>query len=256
MARRLPAPIPAPAVDPATLSEVNERLGRLRPDIGMALAAGRGRTFQRLEFLGDAILELVIHGHAAAAGPSCPICAGRADRFTTDANLSVVAQQRGLGDWLQWHASPQRLADLVEAVIGGVWVSGRWPATVAVTSRHIHPLTEPDRRRLLHGGAQVNPEAPARAREILGAAILECAATINAFQSTPDADEGELSRRKARLLSTEHVMSLARDSKWVRRRLRTHHFVRDDVEHQLSDELLARGLAAATDIALVLTRQG
>lgn len=200
------------------------------------------------------MLELVVHAHAAVAGPGCPYCGGRADHFTTDANLTVVARKYRLGSWLDWPASDHRLADLVEASVGAAWCAGRWPQAVQVVGAHIHPLSDADQLRLLHGGAQINPEAPARAREILGAAILEAAATINAYHGLPAGDEGELSWRKARLLSSEYVMSLCRESKWVHRELRSRHFVRDDVERELADELLARGLAAAVGIALALTR--
>lgn len=244
----------ARAFERSPAGQVTTRLGELPPDLLDAMIAGRGRVFQRLEFLGDAVLELVIHAHAALAGPSCPYCGGRADHFTTDANLTVIARKFKLGSWLDWPASDHRLADLVEASVGAVWCAGRWPQTVRLVGGHIHPLSEADQHHILHGGAQINPEAPARAREILGAAILEAAATINAFESRPAGDEGELSWRKARLLSSEYVMSLCRDSKWVHRQLRSRHFVRDDVERELADELLSRGVATAVGIALALTR--
>lgn len=233
---------------------VEARLGTLTEPALVALADGRGHTFQRLEFLGDALLELVIHAHAVLVGPNCPTCAGRADLFTTDAHLTVVAHEYGLGSWLTWHPSEHRYADLVEACVAAAWWSRRWPGAVGFVAGNVHPLDEQQCRLLLDGGAAVNPEAPARAREILGAAILEAAATLNAFLGHPEGNEGDLSRLKARLLSTEHVMMRSRDSKWVHRRLRTRHFVRDDVEARLSDELLSRGIAAAVSIALALTR--
>lgn len=233
---------------------MTSKLGALPPDLMAAMVAGRGRVFQRLEFLGDALLELVVHAHSAITGPSCPYCGGRADHYTTDANLTVLARQGKLGVWLDWPASDHRLADLVEACVGAVWCAGRWARTVEVVGAQIHPLSEADQHHLLNGGSQISPEAPARAREILGAAILEAAATINAFTSLPGGDEGELSARKARWLSSEYVMGRCRDSKWVHRQMRSRHFVRDDVERELTDELLARGLAAAVGIALALTR--
>lgn len=240
-------------LEPGTREAVLARVGALREPVLLAIAAGRGRDFQVLEFLGDALLELVIHAHATITGPGCPLCHGRADLFTTDAHLTTVAHENGLGAWLRWHPSEHRLADLVEACTAAAWVSGRWPAATSFVARSVHTLDDQQVRRLLNGGAAVHPQAPARAREILGAAILEAGATVNAYANSPTGNEGDMSRLKARLLNTEHVMSRSRDSKWVHRRLRTRHFDRDDVEAQLANELLGRGIAAAVAIAVVLT---
>lgn len=228
---------------------VQARLGDLRPDQLEAVRAGRGREFQRLELIGDSLLEVVLHAHSVIVGPSCPHCAGRADRYTTDANLAVIGRAAGLGDWLDFTPSDHRLADLVEACAGAVWVSGRWPRLVALIDSEVHPLDAAEQRRLLHGGSMVHPDAPARAREILGAAILEAAASTSAYQRYPEASEGDLSRVKARLLASEHVVGRCRDSRWVRRSLRTRHFVRDDVERLLANDLLSHGLASAVTIA-------
>lgn len=218
-----------------------------------AIRAARGREFQRLELIGDSILEVVLHAHSVIAGPGCPYCAGRADRFTTDAHLGALAQEIVLGDWLDWSPSKHRLADLVEACAGAAWVSGRWGQVVTWVARELHPLSRDEQRRILYGGAQVHPEAPARAREILGASILEAAASTSAYRRYPDADEGGLSTVKARMLSGEHVLGRCRDSHWVRRTLRSRRFDRDDVERHLADDLLGRGLASAITIAWPLT---
>jgi dsRNA-specific ribonuclease len=233
---------------------VQERLGSLRPSALEAIRSGRGREFQRLEFIGDSILEVVLHAHSVVAGPGCPHCAGRADHFTTDAHLGELGRSIGLGEWLDFVPSEKRLADLVEACVGAAWVSGRWPQVMRVVDAQLHPLPEDEQRRLLHGGAQLHRDAPARAREILGAAILEAAASTGVYLRHPEGDEGDLSRIRARLLSTEHVMGRCRDSRWVRRSLRTRHFTRDDVEALLASDLLAHGVGSAVAIAGPLTR--
>lgn len=238
-----------PVAEAAQRRVVVARLGTLRPDVLEAIRVGRGREFQRLELMGDSVLEVVLHAHSIIVGPGCPLCGGRADRFTTDAHLTEVGQSIGLGEWLDWNPSERRIADLVEACVGAAWVSGSWPQVVRFVAEHLHPLPDGERRRLLHGGAQLHPEAPARAREILGAAILEAAASTAAYRRHPECDEGELSRIKARMLSTEHVIGRCRDSRWVRRSLRTRRFDRDDVERLLSEDLLAHGLASAITIA-------
>lgn len=238
-----------PIAEAAQRRAVQSRLGPLRADVLEAIRSGRGREFQRLELMGDSVLEVVLHAHSVIAGPGCPLCGGRADRFTTDAHLTEVGLAIGLGDWLDWNPSERRLADLVEACVGATWVSGRWPQTVTFVAAEVHPLDDGEQRRLLHGGAQLHPEAPARAREILGAAILEAAASTAAYQRHPESDVGELSRIKARMLASEHVLGRCRDSRWVHRSLRTRHFDRDDVERRLADNMLEHGLASSISIA-------
>ncbi len=246
-------PVRDPVAEAAQRRAVQARLGPLRPAQLEAIRAGRGREFQRLELIGDSLLELVLHAHSVIVGPSCPHCGGRADRFTTDAHLGEVARSGGLGAWLDFSPSEHRLADLMEACSGAVWVSGRWPQLVEFVDSQVHPLERSEQRRLLQGGAMVHPDAPVRAREILGAAILEAAASTSAYQRHPEGNEGDLSRIKARMLASEHVLGRCRDSRWVRRQLRTRHFVRDDVERLLAEDLLARGLASAVTIAWPLT---
>lgn len=242
-----------PAQDPAALAAqrraVRARLGELHADVLEAVRAGRGREFQRLELMGDSVLEVVLHAHAVRAGPGCPHCAGRADRFTTDAHLAQVAARVQLGDWLERTPPPQRLADLVEACAGAVWVSRRWPGVVALVAGELHPLDPVEQRQLLRGGIALHPQGPPRAREILGAAVLEAAASTAAYLHHREADEGGLSRVKARMLAGEHVLGRARESAWVRRTLRRRHFDRDDVERALAEDLLAHGLASAITIA-------
>ncbi|MGB8020531.1 MAG: hypothetical protein WCF04_04840 [Candidatus Nanopelagicales bacterium] len=242
-----------PVAEAAQRRAVLTRLGPLGPAAMEAIRTGRGREFQRLELVGDSVLEVVLHAHTVIVGPGCPLCAGRADRFTTDANLTEVSRAGGLGEWLDWRPSGARMADLVEACAGAAWSAGRWPRVVGFIAADVHPMPEDEQRRLLHGGAQVHRDAPGRAREILGAAILEAAASTGAYQRHPEGDEGDLSRIKARMLATEHVMGRARDSRWVHRSLRTRHFVRDDVERLLAEDLLSHGLASAVAIASPLT---
>lgn len=154
------APPRDPAREAAQRRVVEARLGPLTPSAMEAIRRARGREFQRLEFIGDSILEVVLHAHAVMVGPACPYCEGRADRFTTDAHLGELAAAIDLGDWLDWTPSEHRMADLVEGCVGAAWVSGRWPQVVEFVDAELHPLPADEQRRLLHGGAQVHPEAP------------------------------------------------------------------------------------------------
>ncbi len=242
-----------PQRDTAQREAVATRIGTLVPLAMEALRSGRGRDFQRLEFIGDSILELVLHAHSVITGPGCPYCQGRADRFTTDAHLGELAVEINLGDWLDWHPSEHRLADLVEACSGATYISGGWAQVVGFVAAELHPLTGGEQRMVLHGGAQVHAEAPARAREILGAAILEAAAAIAAYRRDPMGDEGDLSRIRARMLTGEHILGRCRESRWVRRAMGRRRFDRDDVERELAEHLLAHGIASAVSIAWPLT---
>lgn len=242
-----------PVAEAAQRRVVVDRLGPLTAEAAEAIRTSRGRVFQRLEFIGDSILEVVLHAHSVIVGPGCPHCGGRADHFTTDAHLGELGRSIHLADWLDFTPSEHRMADIVEACVGATWVSGRWPQVVAFVADELHPLDAEEQRHLLHGGSTLHRDAPGRAREILGAAILEAAASTGAYLRDPEGDEGDLSRVKARMLSTEHVMGRCRDSRWVHRTLRTRRFDRDDVEARLADDLLARGLASAVAIAGPLT---
>ena len=116
--------------------------GGLPPDLLRAVRDGRGREFQRLEFLGDSVLDVLLTAHAVVS-PNCPECAkagGNVGRLVTDAALAAKAEELDLGSWLEWRASPERLADLVETCIAAAWISGGWAQAIAVVERTVHPL--------------------------------------------------------------------------------------------------------------------
>ena len=71
---------------------------QMAPEAMEAIRTCRGQEFQRLELMGDSILEVVLHAHCVMSGPGCPYCAGRADTFTTDARLGELAREIDLGD--------------------------------------------------------------------------------------------------------------------------------------------------------------
>ena len=108
------------------------------------------RTYERLEFLGDRVLGLVV-AHLLLA------------RFPTDAegalthrlvalvrreSLTAVATGLDLGRWLRTSASeagtvrPAILADCCEAVIGAIYLDGGFAAAQTFVTRHWAPLVE------------------------------------------------------------------------------------------------------------------
>ncbi|HUI03482.1 MAG TPA: ribonuclease III [Acidimicrobiales bacterium] len=98
---------------------------------------------ERLEFLGDAVLGLVVAEHCYRVYPSLPegaLAKVRAAVVNT-AVLAEVAAELGLGEALLLgrgedhsggRAKPSILANAVEAVIGAVYIDGGWDAATAL----------------------------------------------------------------------------------------------------------------------------
>ena len=177
----------------------------------LALRDARGRTFQRLEFLGDPLLELVeglVDVVVAGAVPQ--------HRSTTDDALARQAAALGVHDWLEWTPSAQRLADLVEAVAGAAFLTGGWRAIGSVHQRLRGPLP-PDVLALLEAPAPPTPPEPDveaatdRPHASLGASVLEVAATLEVYRAFPAADEGELSALRRERHVTVRIAAWARN---------------------------------------------
>lgn len=153
-----------------------------------ALLDPRGLRFQRLEWLGDAVLDALLAQHRHPQ-PSC--CAGLSlEQLCSDTALTARAQAARLSDCLDWLPSPGRLADLVEALVGAAW------------------LVAPDEAarlaaRLVHPGLTLSPVGRAgdadpgcaglREDARLGAAVLEAAGATLLVSEQPQDDEGQLS---------------------------------------------------------------
>ncbi|MPY92129.1 MAG: ribonuclease III [Acidimicrobiia bacterium] len=141
----MPAP-PDPA--PAALESLAERVGHrfAAPDL-LALALTHrswcaehegSESNERLEFLGDAVLGIVVTDHIYR---TCPTLAEgamakvRAAVVSAPA-LAAVAAHLGMGEGLRLgkgeeatggRAKPSILADALEAVLGAVYLDGGWP---------------------------------------------------------------------------------------------------------------------------------
>jgi ribonuclease-3 len=96
---------------------------------------------ERLEFLGDAVLGIVVTDHLFRTYPDLPegeLAKVRASLVNSEA-LAEVAATLDLGDALLLgkgedasggREKPSILADAMEAVIGAVYIDGGWPAAV------------------------------------------------------------------------------------------------------------------------------
>ncbi len=105
---------------------------------------------ERLEFLGDAVLGLVVTDHVFRVYPGLPeghLAQVRAAVVNAGA-LAEVAEQLGLGDDLLLgkgedasggREKPSILADAMEAVIGAVYLDGGWAAAAELVMRLLGP---------------------------------------------------------------------------------------------------------------------
>ncbi|MBI3998118.1 MAG: ribonuclease III [Armatimonadetes bacterium] len=149
----------------AHLAQLEERLGvrfRDRSILDLALRHGsfsheRGRdpqkSYERLEFLGDAVLSLVVSDDLYRRHPDMDeggLAKHRA-RLVNEAALASVARRLNLGRYLLLgkgeekgggRQRPSMLADAVEAVIGAVYIDSGYGVAHAVVSRWLGELTE------------------------------------------------------------------------------------------------------------------
>ena len=168
-----------------------------------ALLDPRGLRFQRLEWVGDAVLDALLAQHRHGRPPCC---AGQAlEQLASDVALAARADGLGLSRVLDWTPSPGRLADLVEALVGAAWLVAPESA-VQLADVLVHPgLTL----------AAVEPATGEGAPDLrdcalLGSAVLEAAASISLLQALPNADEGQLSAVRHMQLSAATLVSCGR----------------------------------------------
>ena len=212
---------------------LNAELGVVVPvDDAPALLDPRGARFQRLEWLGDSLLDVLV-ARVRAGDPSM----SHAD-CTSDAALARTVASTGLPDRLDWRPSPGRLADLAEAcVAAGHRAAGFFGArTVAV--RLVSPaLAEPG----LPAALTAKQAAEA------GSHVLEAAAALLLFTLHTGEDEGALSRRRARLLDGDRVARHGDGQGTVEQQV-------DRLQAELGRVLVIRGEQAAVHAALPLLR--
>ena len=137
------------------LGDLAGRLGHDFADPGLLVLAMAHRSWaseqvqgsnERLEFLGDAVLGLVVTNHMYRAYPDLPegdLAKMRAG-VVNAVSLSEVARELGLGACLLLGRGEQLtggrdktsiLADALEAVIGAVYLDGGWEAAESMVMR-------------------------------------------------------------------------------------------------------------------------
>jgi len=140
----------------SSLDRLEDLLGRPFDDRTLLARALAHRSFcaenptfesnERLEFLGDAVLGLVVTDFIYRAFPHLPegeLAKVRAS-VVNSAALAEVAAELGLGPFLLLgkgedqsggREKPSILADAMEAIIGAVYLDGGWPAAAALVMR-------------------------------------------------------------------------------------------------------------------------
>lgn len=151
--------------EPALLEEALTHASSVRPAAaGAGAGAGAGaagggeppparRSYQRLEFLGDRVLGLVIAHLLIERFPDDGEGAltHRLGELVKKDALVRIAAEIGLGRWLQVAArefgqagspKPAMLADCCEALIGALYLDGGLEPARAFVARHWRPLVE------------------------------------------------------------------------------------------------------------------
>ena len=216
-----PPPLQRTVVSAAEIADLSAAIGvriAVRPEDAVALLDPRGLRFQRLEWLGDSLLDHITALHRLLAGADGTCCTHRSHaQLVSDRDLARAAGDCGLVNVLDWTPGAQRLADLVEACVAAAWLAGGWPEAVAAAAVLVHrPLEE--HAGALVGGVEHRPAEPdcttAAFRRLaeLGSHVMEAAASTLLF-SACDGDEGELTERRHPMLAGRNVWHRARSSR-------------------------------------------
>lgn len=149
----------------AQLAALEERLGvrfRDRSLLDLALRHGSfshergrdpGKSYERLELLGDAVLSLVVSDDLYRRHPEMDEggLAKQRARVVNEAALAAIARRLNLGQYLLLgrgeekgggRQRPSMLADAVEAVIGAVYIDSGYGVAHHVVTRWIGELAE------------------------------------------------------------------------------------------------------------------
>lgn len=186
----------------------------------------RGHLFQRLEYVGDALLDAVLLQQLVLSQPwdepSLAFLNIEQQALVSDHALGRVAARRGLPDVRTFEASKHRLADRIEAAIGAAWADLGIEAAEAVADRLVvgpglrrvvrHaglPSVDGDRRyedaaRLLgHDprtpgwfGAAADGGPARRRLAVVGNAVLEAACATAQYVDDPLSTEAQMSEER------------------------------------------------------------
>lgn len=221
------------------------RLGR--EDLVLALIDPRGHLFQRLEYVGDSILDAVVVSELVRLEPwdepSLALINGEQQAMVSDHALGRVAARRGLPRVRTFQASRHRLADRIEACIGAIWADrGLVDAAAAaydlvvraaldgLPRREEVPAAERAERYenaaralghepvdLAWFGAAAAGGPPRRRLAVVGDSVIEAAMSTAQYVEEPEASEAVLSEERRAVTSNATLAVRAHDLHLERR---------------------------------------
>jgi hypothetical protein len=214
---------------------------QFRDDDREALREARGKHFQRLEFLGDAIIDVLAIRHEAMwrLSGAVPTCCEHFWFSPTDKALGVIAHERDLVSIAIHPVGSERSADLVEALVGAAYCVGGWTAASTFVSEHVHSIDREPTAPLV--------EFAGRAVYELGAFIFDAYCADSLFNALPDADEHELSDARAALMTNERRAKVARELELPQPFYDTAPAWADQLDFALGSLCIKDGIAAAID---------
>ena len=218
-----------------------------REDLVHALIDPRGHLFQRLEYVGDSILDAVVVSELVRLEPwdepSLALINGEQQSMVSDHALGRVAARRGLPQVRTFQASRHRLADRIEASIGALWADrGIEHAAEAAYDLVVRSALDglprrsevPDAtravryesaaRQLGHEpsvpawfGAAAEPGPARRRLAVVGDSVIEAAMSTAQYVEEPAASEAVLSEERRGATSNATIARRAHDLHLERR---------------------------------------
>ncbi len=206
-----------------------------------ALIDPRGHLFQRLEYVGDSILDaavmLAVVLRQPWTEPSLALVNDEQQAMVSDHALGRVAARRGLPDVRTFDVSRHRLGDRIEAALGAIWADRGIDEAHAAAVRlvvdpglqHLPvvsgvPRAEPDSSyeaaARVCGHDLLEPAwfgaagagGPARRRlAAVGNAVLEAACSTAQYVDGPLDSEAEMSEERRTATSNATIAERARD---------------------------------------------
>ena len=212
-----------------------------------ALLDPRGHLFQRLEYVGDALLDVAVLRVLVLAQPwdetSLSFVSDEQQALVSDHALGRVAARRGLPDVRTFEASSHRLADRIEAAIGAAWADSGLAAAERVADRLVVDpglrhlpraagvpdgggdadyedaarLCGHDPRTAAWFGAAATGGARRRRLAVVGNAVLEAACSTSQYVDDPLATEAKMSEERRTAVSNASLAGRAHELGLVER---------------------------------------
>ena len=265
----------------ADVAALDEALGVVLRDreLVAALVDPRGPLFQRLEYVGDSILDAVVVRELVArddwSSTSLARLSAGQQALVSDHALGRVASRRGLPAVRTFPASPRRLGDRIEAAIGAAWADRGLAAAEQLALRLV---VEPALGRaapepavpegpgdldaetavtvLGHGvrssswfGAAARPGPVQRRLAVVGDAVLEAACSMAQYVDQPLDSEAELSDQRRGELANGALAARARDLGLVGDGSADSRVVADRIQALVGAATYDGGLASGVNVA-------